>query len=220
MNPEPFGNKHQPKTLDEFIGNVEVRRSLKAVLSNPHRYHGYVISGGYGLGKTSLAQAVGRYIGADELLDITDVSVATCKDLKAMRKLFGRFKYMPHGNARVFIFNEAHTIIKSAQEELLHYLDNPPRLTFWVFCTATPEKLIEPLRDRCFSVTLQPLNRKKRVKLVSRVCGREGVVLPEKVVGKIVDESGGVPRKLLNLLFSAIMIHKAGAKKRRFGNVA
>jgi DNA polymerase III delta prime subunit len=216
VNGEQFTTKHQPKHIDNFVGNVNVLKKLKAILDSKNRHHGYIISGPYGVGKTCLAHALARYIGADDYSDVVIVNISTCKDLKQMRKVFSTFNYKPHGKARVFFFDEAQTITPSAQEEILPYLDNPHTLTYFVFATAQPDKLIVPLQDRCFHVALQPLTFKEGMRLSRRIRNREEIELDRQVLRKIAKRSEGIPRKLVNLLFEEIsMLRSRGKRKVR-----
>jgi DNA polymerase III subunit gamma/tau len=213
-NQQPFSTKHQPEHIDNFIGNGKALTRLQAMLDSENRHHGYIFAGPYGIGKSALAYALSRYVGADKGWDTVIVDIATCKDLKRMRKMFDKFNLMPHGEARLFIFDEAQNITPSAQNEFLRYLDNPSRRTYYVFCTALPDKLIEPLRDRCFRVNLEPLRFKERMRLLRRICKKERIELDRQVLKEISKQSEGIPRKLVNLLFEEITILRSQGKDK------
>ena len=202
---DPLIKKYQPQTIDDFVGNVNILNTLTAVLNNSRRNRGYVISGPYGTGKTTLSWAIAKHVGADDG-DINFAPLRDYKDLKRMRRVIDAFHYRPHGLARVFIFDEAHNLPKRIQEEILKYLDNPPRTLHLIFCTSELKRVIVPLQQRCFQVALQPLEFKDRMKLLRRICKGEQIDLDRPVLKQIARESEGIPRKLVNGLLAEIAL--------------
>jgi DNA polymerase III gamma/tau subunit len=202
---DPMTRKYSPLSLDDLIGNVKSFRTLKALINDLGRPRGYIFHGPYGIGKSVSGWAFAKDLGADDF-DINFASLRDYKDIKSVRRIIDGFPYMPHGKARVFIFDEAHNLVKAAQEEMLRWLDDPPRTLHLIFCTAELKRLIVPLQDRCFKVELQPLEFKERMMLLRRICKREQVELDRQVLKQIARGSDGIPRKLINGLLAEIAL--------------
>jgi DNA polymerase III subunit gamma/tau len=210
---DPLGKKYQPQQIDDFVGNTDSLFKLNAILENHNHNRGYLIFGPYGIGKTSLGLAIAKFVGACDW-DTHLVDLAIYKDVKKMRRVMDGFRYRPHGKARVFIFDEAHAIAKAIQQELLWWLDNPPRALHLIFCTADPKNVIVPLRDRCFQVALQPLEFKERMQLLLRICKGERIELDRGVLKAIARQSDGIPRALVNGLLAEMALIKKVSKGR------
>ena len=57
-------NKYRPKKLKDFLGNEELKKELKNLLSTDKLPHTMLFFGDVGCGKTSLARVVAQHLKA------------------------------------------------------------------------------------------------------------------------------------------------------------
>jgi DNA polymerase-3 subunit delta' len=81
-------------------------------------------------------------------------------------QIVSRLGIAPHeGKARVFLIEEANAMLGPAANALLKSLEEPPRRTHFVLCTAAPGELLPTLRSRCQRVPFRALPAELRAEL-------------------------------------------------------
>jgi len=111
----------------------------------------------------------------------------------------------PSYKANGCIVHNCHQLTKDAMNAALKMLEDVPEHTFFILATTNPEKLIKPIRSRCTSIGVKPLNRKTTKELIEWVIEEEGEEdFPKEVIDAIVDASDGVPRDAVKLLDQVI----------------
>lgn len=98
------------------------------------------------------------------------------------------------------IVHNCHKLTNDAQNAFLKILEEPPSHVNFILCTTDPQRLIEPLKDRCTTFAVKPLNDKQMFKLLKRIARKEEQVLDEKILDKITEVSKGHPRAALQIL--------------------
>ncbi len=75
-----------------------------------------------------------------------------------MRQLRSRFSTTGFfGALNVFVFDECHRLSEPAQDLLLKEVEDVKDHDYFIFCSTNPDKINEPLKNRCLSVELKLL---------------------------------------------------------------
>ncbi len=204
INEMPLWIKYRPKSLGEFIGNEEVKKSLDSLLKRKDRPHAYLFTGNSGCGKTTMARIIKNVLGCSDI-DFFEYNTANTRGIDTVREIIENCKFYPwNGRVRVYLLDEIQRQTIDAQNALLKILEDTPEHVYFILCTTEPEKLIEPIKTRCTTFKLMPLRRSEMRKLLLDVCKKEKVTIDEDVIEEIIKNSKGSPRKGLVLLESVI----------------
>lgn len=192
-----YDTKYRPAVFDDVVGNSGVVESLKKVTSKDDRPHAYLFHGPSGSGKTTLGRIIARELGCSEQ-DIQEINSANNRGIDTIRAITKecQFKSLSGGN-RVYILDEFHQATTESQNALLKVTEDAPAHAFFIFCTTNPEKIIEPLKNRCCRYSVSLLNRDEMSFLLNRVASREGYTLTEDVLEVLIQVADGTPRTAL-----------------------
>ena len=202
--------KYRPATIAEMVGNEKVLASFEKHFQNPDHAHSHVIVGPRGCGKTSLARIAAKTILGANDLGIMEVNCGTERGIAAMKDVIELSTYRPPtGRARVFILDEAHSILAPAKKALLKPTEEPPEFTYYFFCTTDPDALFsgdagKALKSRLTVWNLRPLTQVQIGGLIDSIAGKESFVLDAETRKAIVLQSEGCPREALKLLEQAM----------------
>jgi len=196
-----FHTKYRPKNLLQFYGNEEVVSAIKLMLKDEIKPYAFLITGEKGTGKTTLARIIAKKLGASDL-SLTELNSADMRGIDTSREIINTSAYSTFfGDVRVYIFDEAHSQTREAQEALLKLLESPPRRTHYIFCTTNPEKMLDTLKRRCVHYHLKPLSFDERKRLFDTVAKKEKIEYDDDVRELIVEESLGNPSMLLLYMY-------------------
>lgn len=142
--PKSLTTEYQPQTVSEFVGLEKHKRILTNLVANP-RECSLLFEGGPGTGKTSMAYAFARDMGAE--VHHIGSQQANVDDVKAVVHMC---HYVPlSGGWHVIIMDEADKMSPATQLYLLSKLDGSetvPR-TIWIFTC----NVVDPFQDRFLS---------------------------------------------------------------------
>lgn len=198
--------KYRPTTFDEVVGQDEAVKLLKAVVAMPKadRPKVFLLGGSYGCGKTTLVSVFARAIGVDpEHSDFTTVDASKDRSIDNIRSLCDMMGVKPmskKADARVFNLDEAHQLLKPAQEALLKKCEDVPSDTVIFFCTTEPDALGKALRSRCKVINIEPLSVKALYKNLKRVAEAEQIKISDEDLQKIAKNSDSSARVSLQIL--------------------
>ena len=161
-----------------ILGHPRLRGLLARAVGRRRLPPALLFSGPSGVGKKTLALAVGRALlcegddgdacdgcaacsraarglHPDAILvepDGASIKIEQVRD--AVREIAGRpFE----GRARAFVFDEAHLVTEQAQNALLKSLEEPPATSHVFLVTASPQALLPTIRSRCQTLRFSPL---------------------------------------------------------------
>ena len=161
-----------------ILGHPRLRGLLARAVGRRRLPPALLFSGPSGVGKKTLALAVGRALlceGDDGdacdgcaacsragrglhpdavLVEPDGASIKIEQVRDAVREIAGRpFE----GRARAFVFDEAHLVTEQAQNALLKSLEEPPATSHVFLVTASPQALLPTIRSRCQTLRFSPL---------------------------------------------------------------
>jgi len=150
--PTPLVEKHRPRRIEDFVGLVKPKRILEAFVKKPFDSAWFFL-GPSGVGKTTLAMALGEQINAY----VYQIASRTC-DLEAVEHVAHICSLIPFNfttgkpcNHNLVIVNEAEQMTPSAQNFFLSKLDAtaPPPRTIFIFTANSTQGLDERFLSRC-----------------------------------------------------------------------
>jgi len=190
--------KYRPQKFDEIIGNEMAIKTIRHELK--HGSHVFLMTGGAGTGKTTLARIMANYLKAGAM-SIHEINSAENRGIDSAREIMETMRFNPSdGESIVFILDEFHQLTRPAQEAFLKPLEDTPSHVYFFICTTNPEKLIAPLKSRCSIINMKPLNNEEMEMLITRTAEAEKIEISENVIMKIILNANGGSRKALKLL--------------------
>ncbi|OGC97067.1 DNA polymerase III, subunit gamma and tau [Candidatus Amesbacteria bacterium RIFCSPHIGHO2_01_FULL_48_32] len=190
--------KYRPQTVPE-LDLKAVRESLGKTLSNKDLPagrqslpHAWLFSGPRGVGKTSAARVLAKYINcrgkekpcnkcdlclgitAGACPDVVEIDAASNRGIDEIRQLREGVGLAPmQAKFKVYIIDEVHMLTSEAANALLKTLEEPPPHVMFVLCTTEAEKLPETVISRCTRVVFSKPSLEEIVEKLKRVAGEE-----------------------------------------------
>lgn len=196
--------KYRPRTLSEVVGQPETVRVLESFLKHKQMPHALLLSGGSGVGKTTIARILKKELGCGKM-DYIEINAADSRGIDTIREIAQNMGLAPMNGSkcRMWVLDEAHQLNNFAQNNLLKLLEDTPDHVYFILCTTDPGKLIKTIHTRCTHCKLGNLLPSDLADVVKKVVARslETVPMPgADVVKAMIDAADGSARKMVVLL--------------------
>ena len=229
-----YYRKYRPQKIEE-LDESSVRETLKAVLlSKKSNFHAFLFTGPKGLGKTSAARILAKFLNCEKRkpqdlepcnrcyqctsitngsnLDILEIDAASNRGIDEIRDLRERINLSTaKAKYKVYIIDEVHMLTAEAFNALLKTLEEPPSHAVFVLCTTEPQKVPATITSRCLHVSFSLATSDELVRSLKRIVTGEKLNVDKEALEEIALLSDGSFRdgsKILQELSS-----KAGSKK-------
>jgi DNA polymerase-3 subunit gamma/tau len=192
--------EHRPTEWEQIIGNEEVIQSLQNMLKKGNPPHTYLLVGGTGCGKTTIARILAKELGSLGN-DYREINSADFRGIDSIREIIQNCKYRPlEGKCKVYMIDECHKLTTDAQNAMLKILEDTPDHVYFILATTDPQKLLSTVKGRSVILTVNALSDMEMTKLLKKVIKAEGDSVEKEVIEQIIQDSQGHPRNALQIL--------------------
>jgi replication-associated recombination protein RarA len=201
--PQPLAEKYRPCTIAGFVGLERPKKIIGQFVARPYQ-SAWLFVGPPGVGKTSMALALGAQIGAE----IHHIPSQKC-NAQAIDDTCHMCAYVPlSGGFHLVIVDEADRMTSSAQLALLSKLDatDAPPNTIWVFTCNTTDGLEPRFLSRTRKIEFSSYGlATDAARLLESVWEREAPGVPSPNFARIVRESANNLRDALMCLETELL---------------
>lgn len=194
----PLAFRMRPERASDFFGQEHIKKAHPEIFSGD--FHGLILWGPPGCGKTTLARLLALESGRD-LVSFNAV-LGGVADLK---KLISSIKDVERdlGRESLLFVDEIHRFNKAQQDALLPYVESG-EISFVGATTENPRVSVnKALQSRCQILELKPLSSVELFGLLKRACEKESISLTDDLLTIMANESSGDARFALGLLEKA-----------------
>lgn len=213
-----YYRKYRPQTIEE-LDSEEVKKSLHLVLSQKEIPHAFLFTGPKGLGKTSTARIVAKYVNCERHdakgkkekgsipcnecisctsitegtnIDILEIDGASNRGIDEIRDLREKIRLLPAAaKKKVYIIDEVHMLTTEAFNALLKTLEEPPPHAMFILCTTEQQKVPATIVSRCFHIQFKKANTLDLVHSFERIVKGEKIDADKKALSLIASFADG-----------------------------
>lgn len=225
MSYQVIARKYRPQIFDDVVGQRLVTETLKNAIQTDRVAHGYIFSGGRGVGKTSTARILAKSLNcvkgptvtpcgecpscmeitAGNSVDVFEIDAASNRGIDEIRELRESVRYLPaRDRYKVFIIDEVHMLTTEAFNALLKTLEEPPPRSLFILATTEPHKLPATIQSRCQHFAFRLLDYAEIFLRLQEVCKAESIQADEGSLSVLSQAADGSLRDALSLLDQVI----------------
>jgi len=197
-----YAEKYRPKHLDDVVGQKHVVEYIKEYIKNDNIPH-MMFSGIAGTGKTTVAKALARDLYGDSwetyFLEVNASDDNGVENIRKRIKDYARIKVVDRDYKIVF-FDEADYLTKPAQAPLRRIMEMYSDKCRFIFSCNYPEKIIDPIIDRCIVFRFSGITQKDMIPMLNTVAEKEDIDITPEAIKEIARLSYGSMRRALNVL--------------------
>lgn len=228
--------KYRPKVFEEVAGQEDAVRKLTNMIVKKAIPAGVLLSGIWGLGKTTLAKLVARALICEKGLP---TSFNPCNDCIACNgmPIGGLFierncasltteqlqrDLISYVAFKIVYYDELHRAKIPLQEMLLKALEGDPwpLNIFFIFSTFDLERVEGALIKRVTHIKLIPPTVEQVIPWLEKICNLESIPIEDRsALGLIAEDCKCIPRDCLNFLFDHCVLLDQPVSKKIVGRV-
>jgi DNA polymerase III subunit gamma/tau len=224
-----LARKWRAHSFDTLVGQELVVKILKNSLFTAHYFPVYLFAGQRGCGKTSTARIFAAALNCTQLQtfqakpkevlipcgscescsammqgrhpDFIEIDAASHTGVDNMRSIIDASYYLPVlGRKKIYLIDEAHMLSKAAFNALLKLFEEPPLHAHFILATTDPEKIIETVRSRCFTLFFGAIENNLLTEHLKYLCVQESIEYSSDALSYIARAAEGSARDAINIL--------------------
>jgi replication factor C small subunit len=187
--------KYRSQTLDQYIGNDELKNTIQSWITKNDIPH-LLLYGKAGTGKTTLAKLITQNIDCDTMyINASDENgIDTIRD--KVKSFASTSTFQP---LKVVILDESDYLTINAQASLRNIIETFSAKTRFILTCNYVERIIEPLQSRCQAFKIETLSKPLIASHVADILTAENTTYQLKDVARIINEYHPDIRKIINV---------------------
>ena len=191
-----LNEKYRPITLDKFVGNENIKKSLSKYLEQNDILN-LIFYGPAGTGKTTLAKLIVQNLDCDYLY----INASDERGIETIRdKVQGFASTISFEPIKVVILDEADFLTIQAQASLRNIIETFSRTTRFIMTCNYVERIIDPLQSRCQVLKIIPPTKKDVAKHLAWILDQESIKYDIKDLVPLVNQYYPDLRKCINTI--------------------
>src|SRR5436190_20182432 len=192
--PAPLADRMRPATLEEYVGQEDVLRTVTKLLSRPPSM---ILWGPPGCGKTTLARLIAQKTG----LHFLQFSAVT-SGIKDVKEAIEQARWRRHNENKgtVLFVDEIHRFNRAQQDAFLGPIEDGTIVLIGATTENPSFEVNAPLLSRCRVFTLKGLTREQVTTIVERAVAHVGAAAEPGALGAVAGLSGGGAPSALNIV--------------------
>ena len=197
--------KYRPKSIDDCILPERLKKPFQEYV-NQSNIPNLLLSGGAGVGKTTVAKAMCEEIGCDVMVINGSDEGRLIDTFRTKIKNFASSMSLAGGRKVVIIDEADYCNAESVQPALRNFIEEFAGNCSFIFTCNYKNKLIEPLHSRCAVIDFALKNGEKAqmasafMKRIQSVLQSENVDYDDKVVAELIKKHFPDFRRVINEL--------------------
>ena len=184
--------------MRNFVGHSSLIENFKNRCSNGNLSHAQLISGEDGIGKSILAEILGKLILNGDL-NREYVDIIKYRPSKAsfgvddVREIIDEVNKKPfEGDKKVIIIHQGNKLTIQAQNALLKTIEEPPTEVYIIILCESLELILDTIKSRCEIYKLTPLTKDELYKYIAI----KGYDYSEEEKASAIAFSEGIPGRI------------------------
>ena len=191
-----LNEKYRPTTLDKFVGNENLKKSLSKYLEQNDILN-LIFFGPAGTGKTTLAKLIVSNLECDYLY----INASDERGIETIRdKVQGFASTISFEPIKVVILDEADFLTIQAQASLRNIIETFSRTTRFIMTCNFVERIIDPLQSRCQVLKIVPPTKKDVAKHLAWILDEESISFEISDLVPLVNQYYPDLRKCINTI--------------------
>ena len=196
MDNSLLNEKYRPLTLDKFVGNENLKKTIQQFL-NQNDIVNMLLYGGAGTGKSTLAKLIVHNLDCDSLL----INASDERGIETIRdKVQGFASVASFKPLKVVILDEADFLTIQAQASLRNIIETFSRTTRFIMTCNFVERIIDPLQSRCQVLKIVPPSKKDVAKHLAGILDKESIKFEINDLVPLVNQYYPDLRKCINTI--------------------
>jgi replication factor C small subunit len=187
--------KYRSQTLDQYIGNDELKTTIGSWIQKNDIPH-LLLHGKAGTGKTTLAKLITQNIDCDMMyINASDENgIDTIRD--KVKSFASTSTFQP---LKVVILDESDYLTINAQASLRNIIETFSAKTRFILTCNYVERIIEPLQSRCQAFKIETLSKPLIASHIADILTAENITYHLKDIAKIINANYPDIRKIINV---------------------